>query len=222
MIIHPAFWVAMVAWGAGITLGEPHAACVLYFALAAFVSLLVHEWGHAVAGRALVGGEVGVYLSWLGGACCSEKEPRCSLRQGICITLAGPLVGLLVAACVCGWLVAEAQSVGEAAEMAGVMLRGEAPAELVGRRPGLLLMGAVYLLQISVLWSGLNLLPIYPLDGGLLVHELMGPTHMAHIISLGTTCILSLLFVALGVWALAALMLALSYYNYRCILMHQE
>lgn len=220
--IHPTFWAATLAWGVGVTLGEPHPVCVLYFALALFICLLVHECGHALAGRLLAQGEVGVFLSWLGGTCCCEKEPQCSLRQGIMITLAGPLSGLLIAGAIYGWLAVEQQSAASAAELAGQLMQGQVPAELIDRGPGLMWMFAAYLLQISVVWGALNLLPIYPLDGGLMMHELMGNTHLAHSISMGATCLLALVFMAFGIWALAGFMLVLSYYNYRCILVHLE
>lgn len=212
----------MLGWGVAFTFCRPHPLCVLLFAMAAFICLLVHECGHAVAGSMIIKREVGVLLTWLGGTCCSDEEPKCSVRQGVGITLAGPLVGLLVALGVFCVLLGCAQSLPAAAEMALQMLSGQIPAELLERCPGLLLALGIYILQISVCWNVLNLLPIYPLDGGMIMHELMDNTHLAHSISLVCTCLLALLFIAVGVWALAVLMLALSYYNYKCILVHSE
>ena len=162
-------------------------------------------------------------MSWLGGACCcSQDEPECSLGQCVVISLAGPLAGLLVAVAVVVWVVAAAPEAAAAPGMVWQMLWGEVPGELGGELPELLPLLAVYLLQVSVVWSGLNLLPIYPLDGGLLVHDVLDDTHTAHSISLGVTCLLTMLFIVAGVWALAGLMIVLSYYNYRCILTHTD
>lgn len=222
MHIHVTFWVALLVWSAAITLCEPHPLCVPFFGLALFVNLLVHELGHALAGTGDMKGKVGVCMSWLGSACCSEEEPQCSISRGIIITLMGPLTGLLIALGVCAGVVAAAPSAAQAAHMCGQMLWGEVPAELYGEYPELLLIFGMYLLQVSVLWSALNLLPIFPLDGGVLVHEMMGNTHRAHSISLTVTCLLTLFFITVGVWALAGLMVVLSYYNYRCILVHSE
>lgn len=221
--IHFSFWVAVLAWGAAITTCEPHPVNVLFFALAVFVCLLVHEIGHALVGRRYMQGEeVGLCFSWLGGACCSESEPSWSLRQGICVTLAGPIAGLLVAAAVWGGLCVAAQSVQGGSVYALHMLKGEIPPELDGACPVLILYFTAYLLQVSTWWGCLNLLPIYPLDGGVVMHDLMDGTHVAHSISLATTCLLAVAFMAVGVWAVAALMIFLSYYNYRCILAHTE
>lgn len=222
IFIHLSFWVAMLAWGVALTAGEPHPLGVLFFIVAAFICLLVHEFGHAVAGRVITGDEVGVCLSWLGGSCCSRTEPRWTRAQGIFITLAGPIAGLSVAMGVYIGLAVATQSMHTAGEVAGRMLQGQLPMEFADSCPALLLLLFVYMLQISVWWTALNLLPIYPLDGGLLMHGSMGDSHVAHTISLITTCGLSVFFFAIGVWALAGLMIYLSYYNYKCILVHTE
>lgn len=220
--IHISFWVAAVVWGAALTALEPSAWGLPFFALAAFVCLLSHEVGHALAGRAAVRDEVGVCLSWLGSACCSEKaQPSCSRRTGILISLAGPAAGLLPALVIFLVLLA-APGVASPCALWLRMLQGQVPMEYVDSCPALLLLFGVYVLQISVWWTALNLLPLFPLDGGFLVHELLGENCWAHIISIAATCLLSLFFFAVGVWALALLMLAFAYYNYQCILSHIE
>lgn len=220
--IHPSFWGAALAWGVALTLCEPQLLVVPFFALAFFVSLLVHELGHALAGRWLIGSRVGVYLSWLGGACCSEEAPECSRSRGLIITMAGPLAGFLLAGAICGGVVALAPDWPVAGRTILCMLLGHAPIDMVPEWPPLLVQLVVYVLQISIWWGLLNMLPIFPLDGGLVLHALMGDTHTSHVISMVATCLPAVLFIATGVWALAALMLVLAYYNYRCILVHIE
>ena len=220
--IHLSFWVAALAWGAALTALEPSPLGVLFFALAAFVCLLSHEVGHALAARLAVGDDVGLCLSWMGGACCSETEqPKCSPSRGIIISMAGPLAGLMPALLLFAALLLM-PGVQEPGKLMLRMLQGQVPMEYASSCPALLLLFGVYLVQISVWWTALNLLPLFPLDMGFVVHELMGSSCLAHIISIVATCLLSLFFFAWGVWALALLMLVFAYYNYRCILDHIE
>lgn len=220
--IHLSFWVAALVWGVGLTAFEPHPLGVLFFVLAVFICLLIHELGHAVISRHATGEEVGVCLSWLGGACCSDNEPRCSRRTGMMISLAGPLAGFLPLVLIYLILLAFLPEQQSAHTLLLRMLQGQTPVEYADACPPLILLLGVYVVQISVWWNLLNLLPIFPLDGGLMVHALMGENCRAHIISMVATCLLALLFIVMGVWALAALMLALTYYNYRCVLVHIE
>ena len=220
--IHFSFWVTGVVWGFALTACEPHPVCVLFFVMAYLVSLLAHALGHALCGRRMLGHSLEMCLSWVGSNVCSEEDIECSRSSRVLMLLAGPLGGVVLAGIIYLGAVCVTQSVGEGAELAWRMLRGEAPMEYSSACPPLLLLFVTYTLQITVWWSVLNLLPIYPLDGGTIMHELMECTHVAHSISLVATCVLTMVFFALGLWALAVLMLALAYYNYRCILVHTE
>lgn len=220
--IHLSFWVAALVWWLVLTAGEPHFMGVLFFAVAAFACFLAHELGHALVGGRALGATLGICLSWQGSGCCCEQEASCSRWAGVCISMAGPLAGLLVAVAVYAALWALTGSAAAGWTVALRMLQGQVPMELAGACPPLLLLMMVYMLQISIFWSTLNLLPIYPLDGGTMIHELMGENHLIHSISMALTCGLSLFFFAAGVWALAVLMALLAYYNYRCILVHTE
>lgn len=127
---------------------------VLVWVGTALFALLVHELGHALVARAF-GGRPSIVLAWLGGR--TEPHARGALpwRREVAVTLAGPLVGLgmgLSALLLCGL-------VGERSEVASFVLRCSARAHLV--------------------WSGLNLLPVLPMDGGrlaaLLATRVLGP-----------------------------------------------
>lgn len=221
--IHASFWVAALLWGFALTAGEPHPLGVLFFALATFVCLLAHEMGHAIAAHVMGCRQMGICLSWAGGCSCSEAEGAPLTRKvGLIMTLAGPMGGLVITLSIYLGAVFITRSAGAAAELCWRMLQGQVPMEYAHVCPSLLLLLVVYMFQISVFWNLINLVPIYPLDGGTVMHELMETGYKAHSISLVAAMLLSMLFFAAGLWALAVLMIALGYYNYRCIVVHTE
>ena len=220
--IHLLFWVAALVWWLALTSGYPHFIGSLFFVVALLVSLLTHEMGHALVGRRWCGRRIEICLSWLGSSCYEEESDCAVEKHGAAVLLAGPLAGLLLPLLMYIGLIIVMPDIEQGRRLWVSMLRGQLPMEYAAHCPPMLMLLGIYILQISVWWSALNLLPIFPMDGGLLLHARMGEGCGAHIISMVITCLLSLGFFALGIWALALLMLAFAYYNYRCLLMHLE
>ncbi|MEN1681648.1 MAG: site-2 protease family protein [Planctomycetota bacterium] len=137
--VHPFFWIVCLLLGPG----EPERA-VLWFA-AVFVSILVHELGHAVLQRHW-GGRPSIILYGFGGLASAPGVRDTPWRQ-IAISLAGPGAGFVLAALV--YLVAP---------------------QVVSISPMLATL-ASFLLAINIFWGIFNLLPIYPLDGGRVSRE---------------------------------------------------
>jgi Zn-dependent protease len=107
-----------------------------------FVSVLVHELGHALVGLWL-GGKPEIVLQGLGGVTFPRLRARPGALQQILLSIAGPAFGLLPGAA--AWAV-----------------MASAPPE-----PGSLMAGVLADFMItSVLWAVLNLVPVLPLDGG--------------------------------------------------------
>jgi Zn-dependent protease len=106
----------------------------------AFVSVLLHEVGHAVAFR-LYGARPAIVLHGMGGL----TSARIDLTPGrsIAVSLAGPLAALVLLGLPALWL-----------ESSGIVT-GAVAATVVSQ--------AVW---INVGWSLLNLIPVLPLDGG--------------------------------------------------------
>lgn len=104
----------------------------------AVVSILVHELGHAVAARILGLQVLSITIHGLGGV-TRHQQARGPIGA-LVVSLAGPAAGFGLAA-------------------AGLVLT-------LLSLPGLLGDAAAQLLFLNVLWSVFNLLPIYPLDGG--------------------------------------------------------
>lgn len=182
--ITPFFWVVSVMLGWNLAQGFAAQSqgefsvglALIIWTLAVLISLLVHEFGHALAFR-LFGVDSDVVLYHFGGLAI----PRRSFEYGrsrqswqepkkqIIISAAGPVAQLLLAV-----VVAAIFYVG------GFVVPNPLPFIhqldfLVrdGRWPPLALFAfEVSLIFSSVWWALLNLLPIYPLDGGQISREI--------------------------------------------------
>jgi stage IV sporulation protein FB len=122
----------------------------LLWLAAVWTSLLVHEAGHILAGR-LLGAPVRVVLSGLGDQLFGPEEV--SRWRRLLIYLAGPLVNALLYGVF--WLVTELPLPAWVTERWRVMIGN----------------GVWLLLWINAFWTLLNLLPLWPLDGGKIAVE---------------------------------------------------
>ncbi len=165
--VHPLFWLVAVILGMKEPGGAPG---ILAWITAMFVGILVHELGHAAAMR-WYGFHPWITLHGLGGAASYNPIASASHRGSatssqIMISAAGPVAGFLLA----GVLVTALKLAGQEVHVVplgwagiGVLL---AP---LGSWP--LTWFLESLLYISIQWGLLNLLPIYPLDGGQIARE---------------------------------------------------
>ena len=135
-----------------------------------FVSILVHEYGHGLMSR-VFGCSPSIVLFGMGGLCYSQGE-RQSPLQRLAVVLSGPAAGLglyflvmIAASALFGLTVAENVSLSEVA----LEIWPQAENFLSARQkfPGdTALEIYLFLIQINLFWSAINLLPIWPLDGG--------------------------------------------------------
>jgi Zn-dependent protease len=149
--VHPLFWVvsAILGWRYSndtILPGNGLGAVALWV-FCTFLSILLHEFGHVWMGRAF-GADGHILLHSMGGlAVGSNAVP--SHWQRILVSFAGPGIQLLL------WAV-----------LAGAVLLGYAPAP---DTPAFLMLNM--LLWINLFWPVFNLLPVWPLDGGMITRE---------------------------------------------------
>jgi Zn-dependent protease len=185
---------------------------VLLFIIAAFMVLLAHEMGHALVGRLLGGGEPGVYLAWLGGDCTNETA-RLTRMQGVVMTAAGPFSSLAVGFLAYVGLSLYIGSFSQGATFASEFALGYITADVVMNYPPLAMFFFFYLIEVSCWWTLLNLLPVFPLDGGQIMQGLMKSRQQMHAISLAVAVVIAMACAVLGLWLLMVFMGLLAYLN---------
>lgn len=158
-------------------LSEP--VSLVVWVVVVFVSIIVHELGHAFAGRRY-GLQPQIQLYSMGGLTSWSSGRSITPPQSIAISLAGPFAGFLF-----GGLV-----------------------YVVGRQLDATFDSLIWptayrdLLWVNIGWGIFNLLPVIPMDGGHVIGSLeewirKKPGNIAHIVSLITA-------LGLGLWALSA------------------
>jgi len=180
--VHPLFWLVALFLG----FNQPPQMALIWVGVV-FVSILVHELGHAVAARGF-GYEPRITLHGFGGLASYQPAHYDPLRQ-ITIAAAGPLAGFLLA----GIVIAIVGLTGHHLVLFGREI-------LTGRRfesPYTLTL--VYdLLFVNIFWGLINLAPVLPLDGGQIARDLLirvRPQHafaMAYQLSMVTAVALAI------------------------------
>lgn len=151
--VHPFFWVTLAIIGGALGANSPQDILrIAFFLLAGFVSIMVHELGHALTARKF-GAHSEIVLEAFGGY-AAYSGVRMTRPQSFLITAAGPAVQILLGVTVLMLL----KQVPELSQNAGYFLR--------------------MLVWISLVWAVLNLLPVLPLDGGQLMNVVLGPRRM--------------------------------------------
>jgi Zn-dependent protease len=166
---------------------------IFVWVLVAGFGLLLHEFGHVAAAR-YYRHKPRVELYTMGGVTTWERDERAGWVEQLLISLAGPAIGLALAAAV--WLL------------------------LVGWIPGssLLRLALLDFMWVSVAWGVFNLLPILPLDGGRALEAILAafrtrnPRRTTRIVSLCVGGAVALLAFGFG-WTWAGVLAAMFAYN---------
>jgi Zn-dependent protease len=156
-----------------------------------FVSILVHELGHALAGRKY-GATPHIRLHGFGGVTFLPGTIF-TRPQNIAVSAAGPAAGFGL-----GLLV--------------LALR-QANLDL----PPLARVAVLDAIYVNFVWTLVNLLPIQPLDGGQILGQLLGPRRAALSSSIGFTLatVLCVWAFSRGLLFSAIMLGMLAYYNFR-------
>jgi Zn-dependent protease len=161
--IHPFFWVSSI----GLAL-RPNATLVgvAVWVVAVFLSILVHELGHAMAFRHF-GHRPRITLYGFGGLASADDEPSARRLVGttrIIISAAGPLAGFALGAATLVVVLA----LGYQTPFLRWTLGTGAPIERAD-----VSLFVFDLLFINFVWGLVNLLPVHPLDGGQIALEVV-------------------------------------------------
>jgi Zn-dependent protease len=157
--VHPMFWLMACILGANWA--EIHAIYLLIWILCVFVSVLVHELGHVIMGR-IFGADGHIVLYSFGGLAIGSNDLRRRWKR-IAVLFAGPLAGFILY----GVVYAIRLAVFPPREDGLPRMRWDMT-EVEQR----LVITLGMLLWINLAWGVLNLLPIFPLDGGQISREL--------------------------------------------------
>ncbi len=153
--VHPWFWLLAALLGADTI--QAGLQFLAIWIVVVFVSILVHELGHAIMFR-LFGSDADIVLYSFGGLAVPTSFVAGRGRR-ILISLAGPFAGFALCAIVFG----SNQALHWATDGRGFPVRGQEVAFFYGA-----------LITVNLYWGILNLLPIYPLDGGQVSREVCG------------------------------------------------
>ncbi len=163
--VHPLFWLITLLFGSA----SGDLVSLLIWVPVVFVSLLVHELGHAFTMR-FYGQPARVVLYMGGGLAVPEPvswgyrraDVSLTINQEIVVFLAGPGAGFLLAGLVLAGVLVAGGSV------AVTFLFGLLPFPVVQLPAGAWLAGLIVwsLLWVNIFWGLINLMPVFPLDGG--------------------------------------------------------
>jgi stage IV sporulation protein FB len=145
--IHPFFWLGAALLGAGTLNAGLH--FLLIWIAVVLISILVHELGHAVAFRRF-GSDSHIVL-WMFGGLAVPYSAIPSRWRRIVATLAGPAAGFILCGVVYG-----------SHKLTGWGIGNGLPISYF----------YIALILVNLYWGILNLLPVFPLDGGQVAKEL--------------------------------------------------
>ncbi|QDV10329.1 Peptidase family M50 [Rosistilla oblonga] len=197
---------------------------LLLWILSVFVSILVHELGHALAMRAC-GQHASIVLYHFGGLAIPQNtfgagfsKKNNSKAEKIFITAAGPLAQLMLAGIVIAVAKARGFEILLMPEFLASLpsLAGGQPIDSPG------MFGLVnFLVWPSVMWALLNLIPVYPLDGGQIAKEIIelfgGTAYHAIVLSLVCAVLMAAWGVTSGRLFMTLLFVSLAYSNYEML-----
>jgi membrane-associated protease RseP (regulator of RpoE activity) len=147
--VHPFFWIfsAVMGWGSG------NLKMIVLWVACVFVSILIHELGHALTAKSY-GWPPHIVLFAFGGYASYQPTWGKTTGRTLLILFAGPGAGFIFYFLICA---AE-----RLMEMQGVRL-GATARDVIGD-----------LKWINLGWGLINLLPVYPLDGGQITYTAFG------------------------------------------------
>lgn len=194
------FWITMAFLGGAIHAQTSYEMLlVVMFMLAGLISILVHEFGHALTIRKF-GLSTSITLQAFGGF-ASYPAGILTRKQSFLVTAAGPALQLVLGI--------------------GVLILSR----VIQVPEGSLLNGLIhYLIWISIVWAIFNCFPIYPLDGGQMMAAVLGPRRQKYVHLISAFCAVTiglLAFAKLGTWLLPLFMVMFAWQNWQSFQQHR-
>lgn len=163
--VHPLFWVIALLLGSN----SGHPLMVVVWIIVVFISILIHELGHAFAFRRY-GQPSHILLHATGGLTVPESMPwgggyasvGLTPNQHIVVSLAGPFAGFAFA----GLSLVVGAALGGDIIFTTILDIIPFPIVYIPAFNGILTDVFITILWVNIFWGIINLLPVYPLDGG--------------------------------------------------------
>lgn len=173
VIIHWVFWLNMALLGGVFTAtnNPEEMQRVLVWVVAGFLSIFIHELGHALTMHHYGARQVHIVLHGFGGyALCEIPFNR---GQSFFVSGAGPFLQI-VAGVAMWWLMDFWQP---------------------NQKLGVYFMAAF--VNVSLFWAILNLFPVIPLDGGHIMQAILGPRRLKTALIISMVCAAGFVVLAL-------------------------
>ncbi len=191
--VEPMFWLTCALLGGAFRAStKAELLGVALFVIAAFISILIHEFGHALMIKKYHL-PTEVVLTTMGGY-ATYPQGVLSRKQSFFVTAAGPAVQLLFGLFV----------------LFGVLQQVHIPNPL--------LQGFVKdLIWVSIVWALFNCLPIFPLDGGQMLSAVLGPRRRKglHLTGIITAALIGFWGISSGQLFIAIFMAFFAYQNWQ-------
>ncbi len=185
--VQPFFWVITALLGGAIDADSKMAfLAVILYMMAAFVSILIHELGHALTGRRLGGGRAVILLTSMGGLAINQGG-RFNRQQRFWMIAAGPGAGFAFLLLIVGGLGLFFNGNDVVAWATDSLFGTEGLNEtsrlymFFDTKPFIEFLLSV-LVWINFWWGVLNLLPIMPLDDGQITELFVRPPQRMYLI----------------------------------------
>ncbi len=218
--VEPWFWAIGFVLGGGFDInGRDSLISVILWIIVLFVSILVHEFGHALTSRKLTKVNPSVKLWGMGGL--AYPNTNLTRKESFRVTWAGPLAGLAffgVVALICclvygvrpgagiiSYFIYPGDHVVDSGTYAAFKSMNGVTEELLHA-----------LVFINFWWSLVNLLPVYPLDGGQIYAAVETSQRKVYQVGVATGAIVAIVgWMVFKDWWVALLFGYLAYQNYQ-------
>lgn len=219
--VQPFFWVVTALLGGAINADSKGAVIAMaLFVAAAFISILIHELGHALTGRKLGGGHAKIVLTTFGGLAYNQGG-RFNRQQRFWMIAAGPGAGFAFLIVILAVLALVFNGPDVMAFASQVLFGMQLPfnsdnlLNFLIERPYIHIL-LRHLLWINFWWGVINLLPVMPLDGGQITDLYVRPQRLVFLIGLiAGASMAALAFLWLGSTYTAILFGYLAWQNYQ-------
>ena len=186
------FWVTTAFLGGAFDATNQEALLeTATFMLAAFISVLIHEMGHALTIKRFKQ-PTQVVLTFMGGY-ATYPTGVLTRKRSFLVTFAGPALQLVFGI--------------------GIIFLSEyLPSQ--GKQVDIFFQ---YLIWISIIWAVFNCLPIYPMDGGQMLSAALGPRRakVVHMTGIVTAAIIGMLALLSGGLFITIFMGMFAYQNFQ-------